>query len=86
VLEAMACEALVVASVTELIQEVLTDGENGLLVDFFDQNALMARVDTVLREPERFIVLRQNVRRNVVEYFSLSVCLLRQIALLEELA
>lgn len=82
----MACEALVVASVTELIQEVLTDGENGLLVDFFDQNALMARVDTVLREPERFIVLRQNVRRNVVEYFSLSVCLLRQIALLEELA
>jgi len=86
VLEAMACEAMVVASATEPVQEVITDGENGLLVDFFDQKALVAHVDAALREPERFIALRQNARRNVVERFSLPVCLTRQVALLEELA
>ncbi|MCL1939962.1 MAG: glycosyltransferase family 4 protein [Desulfovibrionaceae bacterium] len=85
VLEAMACEALLVASATEPVREVVTDGENGLLVDFFDQKALAARVDAALREPEQFTRLRQNARRTVVRRFSLPACLQRQVALLEEL-
>jgi glycosyltransferase involved in cell wall biosynthesis len=86
VLEAMACEALLVASATEPVREVITDGENGLLVDFFDQKALVARVDAALREPEQFIRLRRNARRTVVDRFFLPSCLQRQVALLKELA
>jgi len=85
-LEAMACESLVIASATEPVQEVITGGENGLLVDFFDQKALAARVDAALREPERFAALRQKARQTIVKGFSLPVCLPRQAALLEELA
>jgi glycosyltransferase involved in cell wall biosynthesis len=85
-LEAMACEALLVASATEPVREVVTDEENGLLVDFFDQKALVARVDAALREPERFSHLRRNARKTVVERFSLPLCLGRQVALLEYLA
>jgi len=85
-LEAMSCEALLVASATEPVQEVVTDGENGLLVDFFDQKALVARVDAALREPEQFTRLRQNARRTIMERFSLPDCLQRQVALLKELA
>ena len=40
--EAMAAGPLIVASDTEPVRELVTDGEHGRLVDFFDQPALVA--------------------------------------------
>lgn len=86
VLEAMACGAVVIGSDTPPVAEVIEDGRNGLLVDFFDPKAVADRVDAVLGEPQRFAEVRAAARRGVVERFDLrSVCLPAQVRLIEDL-
>lgn len=85
VLEAMACEALVIGSATPPVQEVLTDGENGLLTDFFDTGKLARRVDAVLNNQKALTPLRQRARAFVEEHFPLRLCLRKQADALEAL-
>ena len=47
-LEAMSAGCLVVGSRTPPVEEVIRDGENGLLVDFFSPQGIAARVDEAL--------------------------------------
>jgi len=86
-LEAMSAGALVVGSATAPVQEVIRDGENGLLVDFFDQAALVDAVCDALQHPKRHSSLREAARHTAAERFDLArVCLPQQVALLEQLA
>jgi glycosyltransferase involved in cell wall biosynthesis len=80
-LDAMSTGALVVGSRTAPVEEVIVDGENGLLVDFFDSDALATRIAEALQAPERFATMRQAARRTVLERYALTQCLPRQIAL-----
>jgi glycosyltransferase involved in cell wall biosynthesis len=87
VLEAMSCGALVIGSRTGPVQEVIQDGENGLLVDFFDAQGLADRAVAALAEPERYATQRAAGRASVIQKFDLRTrSLPRQIALVEELA
>jgi glycosyltransferase involved in cell wall biosynthesis len=86
-LEAMSAGCLVVASRTPPVEEVITDGRNGLLFDFFSTEGLAAAVDEALRRREDFEALRINARRTVLERYDLRrVCLPAQMRLLEGLA
>lgn len=82
-LESMSMEATIVASDVPPVREAMTHGETGLLVDFFDPEALAAQVAEVCAEPERFAHLGPAAREHVVKnYDFLSVCLpehIRQI-------
>jgi glycosyltransferase involved in cell wall biosynthesis len=85
-LEAMASGCLVVGSRTPPVEEVISDGENGLLVDFFSPERLAARVDYALSRQNSLVHLRDNARRSIVERFDLKrVCLPAQRALVERL-
>lgn len=85
-LEAMACGAVVVGSDTRPVAEVIEDGRNGLLVDFFDPQAVAGRVIEALDQPERMRAIGEAARRTVVERFDLrSVCLPAQVRLIEDL-
>jgi glycosyltransferase involved in cell wall biosynthesis len=70
-LEAMAAECLVVGSDTAPVREVIQHDQNGLLVDFFDQDALVRSVVAAIHHPERYRGLRQNARRSVIEHYDL---------------
>ncbi|MEC4814225.1 MAG: glycosyltransferase family 4 protein, partial [Scytonema sp. PMC 1069.18] len=61
-LEAMATGCLIVGSNTAPVQEVIKDGVNGLLVDFFSPEEIAARVDEVLKHRDRMKELRIQAR------------------------
>jgi glycosyltransferase involved in cell wall biosynthesis len=68
-LEAMSLGALVIGSDTAPVREVITDGQNGLLVDFFKPAQLADRVCDVLADPGAFQHLRQSARQTVVDRY-----------------
>lgn len=68
-LEAMAMQATIVASDTAPVREVIRHGENGLLVDFFDPEALAAQVVEVLARPGDFAGLGPRARADVVTQY-----------------
>jgi glycosyltransferase involved in cell wall biosynthesis len=81
--EAMAAGALVVGSCTAPVQEVITDGVNGRLVDFFDIPGWSAALIEALAEPGRFTALRAAARATARDRYDLrGVCLPRMVALL----
>lgn len=86
-LEAMAAGAHVVASSTAPVTEVIEDGVNGTLVDFFDVPGWSRSLITALAEPERFAPRRQAARATVLDRYDLhGICLPRMVAFVESFA
>lgn len=80
-LESMSMGATIVASDTAPVREVIGHGENGLLVDFFQPDALAAQVAEVLARPEDFAHLGRAARAHVVRHFDFETrCLPDHIA------
>lgn len=85
-LEAMATGCLVVGSRTAPVEEVITHGINGLLVDFFDVQGLAAQVSDALARSDGHQSIRQAARQTIVARYDLkSVCLPRQLGLIGNL-
>ena len=98
-LEAMACEAPVVATRTGGIPEVVEDGVTGLLVPFEPKDdgsrepvdpaafaqGIAERVDKLLRSPERAAALGRAGRARVVEQFSWPAVAAETVALYRSL-
>jgi glycosyltransferase involved in cell wall biosynthesis len=86
-LEAMSAGCALVGSSTPPVTEVVRDGENGLLVDFFSPVALAEAVDRVLSHPDRMAEMRKRARETVIRSYDLkTVCLPKHLALIETLA
>lgn len=75
-MESMAAGAMVVASDTAPVREVIVDGENGKLVDFFNYAALSKAMIDALENPQDYEKMRKNARRTIVEGYDLeTICL-----------
>ncbi len=67
--EAMACECLILGSDTAPVRDAIVPGVNGILNDFFDVEALSAAMIRAAREPDQFEAIRQEARRTALRYF-----------------
>jgi glycosyltransferase involved in cell wall biosynthesis len=86
-IEALSAGALVVGSATAPVEEVIAHEKNGLLVDFFDAEALAQRVVDCLAQPARYAPLRAAARETALARYDLaSICLPQQVRLIEDLA
>lgn len=85
-LEAMATGCLVIGSDTAPVQELITDGVEGLLADFFDEEALAGRIHAALDLPARGAALRQAARQRIVNEYALQDLLPRHLALIRDVA
>lgn len=70
-LEAMSAGALVIGSRTGPVEEVIRDGENGRLVDFFDVDGWSAALIGALADPGAAAGLGVAARRTIVEGYDL---------------
>jgi glycosyltransferase involved in cell wall biosynthesis len=79
-MEAMSAGALVVASRTAPVEEIIQHEHNGLLVDFFDVDALTRTIDRALNERQQFADLRVKARQTIQVHYELRDCLKRRAA------
>lgn len=85
-LEAMAAGCLVLGSRTAPVEEVIRDGENGLLVDFFRPEEIAERVVAALAEPTQFAPMRVRARQTIVDRYDLQrICLPGQLKLIAQM-
>ena len=85
-LEAMAAGCCILASNTAPVSEVITDGDNGVLVDFFDIEGLVNKADSLLDDKELRLKLGAQARETVIKKYDLhTICLPAQIQLVEGL-
>ncbi|WP_371229361.1 glycosyltransferase [Roseovarius sp. 2305UL8-3] len=79
-MEAMACEAAIVASDVAPVREVISHDQTGRLIDFFDGAALVREVCDLLEDAGERARLGQNARKLMVEQYDLnSICLPKQL-------
>lgn len=84
-LEAMSAGCLVVGSKTPPVEEVIRHEDNGLLVDFFDVEAIAAKAADALADPAAYRALRQRARQTIIDTYDLrSLALPAQLNLLKE--
>ncbi len=85
-MEAMSVGCLVVASRTAPVIEVIEDGFNGLLVDFFSPEDLAGRIAEALQHRARFAAVRKKARDTVLHRYSLRELLPRRLEWLMKFA
>ncbi len=85
-IESLSCGALVVASDTAPVREVITDSENGFLADFFDHEAFADRIAHVLDNRDQLADVRKNARQTVMRQYALKNLLPKHIRLIQDVA
>ena len=85
-IEAMAAGCVLIGSRTPPVQELIREGENGLLVDFFDGEGLAERICAVLADPAAHAPLGAAARRTVERDYDLRrVCLPQQLRFVDRM-
>lgn len=75
-LEAMSAGCFVIGSRTAPVQELIQDGVNGRLVDFFDVEGWAKLITRGLASPGRYVDLRAKARETIVQGYDLQrICL-----------
>lgn len=85
-MEAMSTGALIVGSDTEPVREIITDGENGLLVPFFEPEVLAGRLSDVLADQARYVPLRERAREHMLERYDMRDLTKQYFSLIERVA
>ena len=67
--EAMACECLVLASDTPPLHDAITDGHDGVLLPFFDVDALSSAMIKAICEAQAYVETRRNARQTAITHF-----------------
>ncbi|MEA5549405.1 glycosyltransferase family 4 protein [Anabaena cylindrica UHCC 0172] len=74
-LEAMAAGCLLVASNTPPVLEIINDGKNGLLVDFFSPQKIADKVNEALDNSQDMKAIREAARMTIVRDYDLATLL-----------
>jgi glycosyltransferase involved in cell wall biosynthesis len=82
-LDALACGATVLASDTAPVREMIQNGVNGVLCDFFNVDALTELTNQLLDRRDEYKVLGRQGAAIIRENYSVDVCLPKMVELYE---
>jgi glycosyltransferase involved in cell wall biosynthesis len=82
-LDALACGATVLASDTAPVREMIQNGVNGVLCDFFNVDALTELTNQLLDRRDEYKVLGRQGAAIIKEKYSVDVCLPKMVELYE---
>lgn len=82
-LNALACGSTILASDTAPVREMITNGVNGVLFDFFNVDALAELANQLLDRREEYRTLGKQGAAIIREKYSIDVCLPRMVELYE---
>lgn len=85
-MDAMSCGAVVLASATPPVMEMIQDGHNGLLADFFSPDAFAEKALTVLRDPDAARPMGRAAKAMIADRYSLEAVLPAMIRMYEDAA
>jgi glycosyltransferase involved in cell wall biosynthesis len=85
-MDALSCGAVVLGSDTAPVREMIRDGENGLIANFFDADALAAKAIEALRDPAGHRPLGRAAENMIREKYSLEAVLPRMLQMYERTA
>ena len=77
-LESMSCGAIVIASKTAPVEEVIQDRVEGLLVQFDDEKQVAEKIIEVLSNPDQYAHLRKNARQKIEKDYDFYISVLPQ--------
>ena len=83
-MDALSCGAVVLASKTAPVEEMIKDGENGLLADFFNPEDFATKAINVLKDPAAYRSLGRAAEQMIIEQYSLEAVLPRMLKLYEQ--
>jgi glycosyltransferase involved in cell wall biosynthesis len=85
-IEAMAAGCAIVGSSTQPVQEVIKNGYNGLLADFFSPDDIAEKVCQLLDDPIKRQEIKINARKTVEELYALKNLLPLHVGLIKDIA
>ncbi|HVT88709.1 MAG TPA: glycosyltransferase [Tepidisphaeraceae bacterium] len=83
-MDALSCGAVVLGSATSPVREMIREGENGLLADFFKPEEFAEQALRVLRDPDEFRPLGRAAEKMIAEQYSLDAVLPRMLQMYED--
>lgn len=85
-LEAMSTGALIVGSDTDPVRELIKDGENGVLVPFWEPETIAEKLNHILDNKKEYAEMRKAARDHIVDKYSIKDLLPQYWQLIESVA
>ena len=83
-MDAMSCGAVVLGSRTSPVKEMIEDGANGLLADFFSPEEFAAKAVPVLQDPDAARSIGRAAEQMIIDRYSLEAVMPRMLTMYEE--
>lgn len=84
-LKAMSTGCCVITADTKPAKEVIEDNKNGIMVDFWDTNEIVEKIEYALENKDKILSIKENARKTILDSYSKNSTISEKIELIKVL-